>query len=154
MSAVAIVDTTIVCELLAIPGKSQGDATPILRMLEEKVARGEKLFLPLAAVFETGNHVGGLPSGTTRRHCADKLVSMVTDALELRSPFVAMQLPDPDLMRTWLTEFPDWATRGSGLGDLSIQHDWRRLCALHRGRRVYIWSLDQHLSSYDRPAEI
>jgi hypothetical protein len=55
-------------------------------------------------------------------------------------------------LREWLAEFPDHAGRGSGLGDLSIIHDWKRLCAQNAARRVYIWSLDRHLASYDRAA--
>ena len=38
------------------------------------------------------------------------------------------------------------------VGDLSIIHDWRRLCEQNPQRRVTIWSLDQHLAGYDRPA--
>ena len=29
-----------------------------------------------------------------------------------------------------------------------------RQCLLNPGRRVYIWSNDQHLQAYDRPAEL
>lgn len=54
----------------------------------------------------------------------------------------------------WLDEFPNWAIQGSGLGDLSINQDWERQCELKRGRRVYIWSSDDHLSSFDRGPEI
>lgn len=53
-------------------------------------------------------------------------------------------------MQRWLTEFPDFAMRGQGLGDLSIIQDWKRMCAQNPARRVYIWSLDQHLASHDR----
>lgn len=53
-------------------------------------------------------------------------------------------------MQQWLTEFPDFAMRGQGLGDLSIIHDWNRMCALSPAHRVCIWSLDQHLASHDR----
>ncbi|WP_308255994.1 hypothetical protein [Geminocystis sp. GBBB08] len=47
-------------------------------------------------------------------------------------------------------DFPDSAMRGSGLGDLSIIHDWQKLCNINQGRRVYIWSLDEHLYNCDR----
>jgi predicted ATPase len=38
--------------------------------------------------------------------------------------------------------------------DLSIQKEWARQCELHPLRRVYIGSLDAHLSSYDRESGI
>ena len=53
-------------------------------------------------------------------------------------------------MQQWLTEFPDFAMRGQGLGDLSIIQDWKRMCAQNPAHRVCIWSLDQHLASHDR----
>ncbi len=40
--------------------------------------------------------------------------------------------------------------RGSGLGDLSIIHDWQKLCTQNQGRHVYIWSLDDHLKNYSQ----
>jgi hypothetical protein len=52
-------------------------------------------------------------------------------------------------MRRWLAEFPQWAMQEQGLGDLSIKHDWDRLCVQNQRRRVYIWSLDHDLSGYD-----
>ena len=34
--------------------------------------------------------------------------------------------------------------------DLSIVKEWDRACRRHPHRRVFIWALDQHLTSYDR----
>lgn len=39
--------------------------------------------------------------------------------------------------------------KGSGLGDLSIVEEWKLLCGRFRTRRVYVWSLDHGLASYD-----
>ena len=153
MNSVAIVDTSVLCELLAVPGKS-GVVDQTRKQLEEKSRAGERLFLPLAAVFETGNHIGQVADGTVRRKCAELLAKLVIDALDQNSPFVPMQLPEPGQIRAWVDEFPAWVGTKSGLGDLSIKHDWERLCRLHRGRRVYIWSLDVHLSSFDRAPEV
>ncbi|NCS26939.1 MAG: hypothetical protein GPI96_21915 [Microcystis aeruginosa BS13-02] len=47
-------------------------------------------------------------------------------------------------------EFPDQAMQRRGLGDLSIIHDWQRICDQNPSRRVYIWSLDKHLKGYNR----
>lgn len=70
-------------------------------------------------------------------------------ALEGKSPFTPLVFPKQEALQQWLTKFPDYAMRGQGLGDLSIVHDWERLREQHQGRRVYIWSLDKHLTSYD-----
>jgi len=50
----------------------------------------------------------------------------------------------------WLEDFPTFARAGVGLGDLSIIQEFHRTCALHPGRRVYVWSLDGDLQGYDR----
>ena len=63
---------------------------------------------------------------------------------------IFVEVPDLETVRSWLPEFPDSAMRAQGLGDLSIVHDWNRLCERYPRRRVYIWSLDQHLSGYVR----
>jgi hypothetical protein len=41
-------------------------------------------------------------------------------------------------LQGWLKEFPDQAMRGRGMGDLSIIHDWQKICDQNPGRRVYI----------------
>jgi hypothetical protein len=153
MRAVALVDTSILCELLEVPGKCQSVAT-IKTAMTEKVAGGEALLLPMTAVLETGNHIGQIDSGGARREYAKKLAKTVIDALDGASPFAPMSFWDRDRLRIWLAEFPDRAAEGMGLGDLAIVKDWERACQLHAGRRVYVWTLDPHLSSYDRPPEV
>lgn len=54
-------------------------------------------------------------------------------------------------MKIWLSQFPDHAMRGIGLGDLSIIELFELECRRHQNRRVYIWSYDEDLQGYDRP---
>jgi hypothetical protein len=104
----------------------------------------------MATIFETGNHIGQNGDGNLRRKCAKAFVDQVSQALEGASPFKPIHFLAPDDLKRWLSEFPDHASTGSGLGDLSIIHDWQKLCNQNPGRRVYIWSLDGHLNGYDR----
>jgi hypothetical protein len=67
---------------------------------------------------------------------------------------ISRPLLDPDELGRYLSEFPDHAMRGLTLGDLSIIKEFERQCELHHARRVFIWSLDQHLGAYDRPPKI
>lgn len=153
MTGICLVDTSIFVEILKVPGKSaQHDA--IMDELEQKIRQKEKLFLPMATILETGNHIGQNGNGGARRACAELFVAQVQLALEGSSPFHPISFLKPDEMAQWLAKFPDHATTGSGLGDLTIVQDWERLCELNRGRRVYVWSLDEHLASYDRVAKL
>jgi hypothetical protein len=148
MSALCLLDTSILLEFLAVPSKS-GQLEKIKAEMAQKITAGESLFLPMASVFETGNHIGQNGDGTLRRECAARFVQLVQQAMQGKTPFTTIAFPNNEQLQSWLNEFPDHAKTGSGLGDLSIIHDWRRLCELHPVRRVYIWSLDGHLSAYD-----
>ncbi|MCI3945776.1 hypothetical protein K0038_02819 [Pseudomonas syringae] len=150
MTAVCLIDTSIFVEILNVPMKAQ-QHTETLQQLEQRILSGEALFLPMATILETGNHIGQNGDGGTRRKCAEHFVEQVQAALKGRSPFKAISFLQEDELSAWLLEFPEHAMRGSGLGDLSIIHDWRRLCSLNPSRRVYIWSEDIHLSSFDQP---
>ena len=149
MKSVCLIDTSVLLEILNVPDKA-GMHELILEELEEKIRDGEGLFLPMATIFETGNHIGQNGDGTQRRACALKFVAQVELAIDRKSPFVPLNFVEASVMRAWLAEVPNWTAQRSGLGDLSIYHDWLDLCQKNRGRRVYIWSLDQHLASFDK----
>jgi len=153
MKSICLIDTTIFLEVLDVPFKAIRHAE-VVASLEEKIKAGESLFLPMATILETGNHIAQNGDGSQRRQCAERFVSQVQQALEGVSPFKPITFLKPEELQKWLADFPDSATRGHGLGDLSIIHDWHRLCRQNTGRRVYIWSLDGHLSCYDQPARI
>ncbi|WP_372612482.1 hypothetical protein [Halomonas sp.] len=154
MSAICLIDTSVFVEILRVPGKATRYAE-VLGVLNERLAiRREELFLPMATILETGNHIGQNGDGRQRRACAERFVQQVSDALKGQSPFKPVSFLKADQLQAWLEEFPDHAGRGSGLADLSIIHDWQRLCDQNAGRRVYIWSLDDHLVGFDRAATI
>ena len=155
MKSIALIDTSIFCEVLDVPSKAS-DAGKIRKELERKVAADEVLLLPMTAVIETGNHIGQCSSdGGLRRKVAMRFVGAVLKAMKGKAPFTPTPFFESVALEKWLAEFPEWAVRtdpkgkGSGLGDLTIQKEWDRQRELNPGRRVYIWSKDQHLSSYD-----
>jgi hypothetical protein len=82
---------------------------------------------------------------------AEVFVQQVRAAFTGDSPWTPTPMPLPEEFAAWLTEFPDHAMRGAGVGDLSIVKVWERQCELHQARRVFVWSYDAHLSGYDRP---
>jgi hypothetical protein len=154
--SVCIVDTSIFCNLLAVPNRCQQRAD-VLSQFEEKVAAKETLLLPMTTILETGNHIGQNGDGNQRRQAAIRFTAQVRLALDGKSPFVPTRFLTRESLVKWLEEFPNWTVRsdskgkGSGLGDLSIVKDFDQQCLLSPSHRVYIWSLDGHLSSYDRP---
>lgn len=149
--SVALIDTSVFCELLGIPGKSNASAA-FRAKLKTKTEAHEILLLPMTTIIETGNFIGQCsPDGGKRRHHATVFCEWVRKAIDGEAPFIATPFPDPTDLRAWLAEFADWAMRtdergkGSGLGDLTIKKEWDRQCALNPSRRVYVWSQDQQL---------
>ena len=148
MRGICLVDTSIFVQILNIPFMSDNH-NQIVEELKVKIHNNESLFLPMATILETGNHIGQNGDGNQKRACAIQFVKQVNLAIDGKSPFAALNFLEAKHMRRWLAEFPDWAMRGSGLGDLSIIHDWERIRDQNRARRVYIWSLDEHLAARD-----
>jgi hypothetical protein len=161
MSAnVVLLDTSVLCEVLAIPNLSS-NSNRFQKALTGKIGAGDTLLLPMTSILETGNHIGQCAmDGQIRRNAAQTFVRFVSQALKGELPFRPTPFFQAEELATWLAELPDWAMRsdakgkGSGLGDLTIQKEWARQCGLNPGRRVYIWSLDQQLQRFDRPPTV
>ncbi len=158
--SVGLIDTSIFCEILDIPKMASAAAT-YRAELKSKADANESLLLPMTTIIETGNHIGQCSSnGATRRHFAELFTALVLKALAGDAPFRPTTFFELADLRSWLSEFSNWATytdahgRGSGFGDLTILKEWERQCELNPGRRVYIWSLDQRLAAYDKPPRV
>jgi len=148
---ICIVDTSIFCNVLDVPGFNQAKSR-ILASLHQFIDQRYTLLLPLAAVFETGNHIAHVTDGRERRSSAERFVRQVRLAIVREAPWTPTPFPDQMELNQWLGTFPDEAMWGVGMADLSMIKAFERQCELHRARRTFIWSLDQHLSGYDRAA--
>ncbi len=153
MSAICLIDTSVFVEILNVP-KLANQHSLIIDLLRLKLQDKELLFLPMATILETGNHIAQNGNGDERWNCANRFVTQVKKALAGDSPFQPVKFLEREQLLQWLAEFPESAKRKSGLGDLSIIHDFQRTCSLNHGRKVYIWSLDEHLSSFCREAKL
>jgi hypothetical protein len=158
MSAIVLLDTSVYLNVLDVPGFNQ-DRDAVLSAFRSAIEAGDHFLLPLASVWETGNHIADLTDGQTRRRFGEKLVTDVTKAFQGQAPYRATHFPDRDEFLQWLGEFPDMVMRsktvkkireGISLADLSIIKEWQRNCSLHPMTRVRIWSLDDDLAGYDR----
>jgi hypothetical protein len=154
--SICLIDTSILCEILQVPNKC-GNHREVYAQMEQKIkVKKERLLLPVSAILETGNHIGQNGDGRQRRATAENFVVLIQQAIRGETPFTTTPFLNREDLEEWLAELPDWAMRtddkgkGSGLADLTIVKEWARQCALNPGWRVYIWSTDGHLSSYDR----
>lgn len=157
MSAIVLLDTSVYLNVLDVPGNNQ-DRAAVIQSFAELIEENAHFLLPLATVWETGNHIADLANGQLRRTYAQRLVADVTKAFNGNVPYRATHFPDRDEFLEWLGDFPGMAMRnksaqkireGTSLADLSIIKEWERNCQLHRMSRVRIWSLDSDLIGYD-----
>ena len=95
MPPIVIVDTSVLLNVLAVPGFSQ-DRDTVLDRFGELVDAGASILLPLGAVFETGNHIADVPDGRQRRRYAAAFTDQVRQALKREAPWTLAPLPDAD----------------------------------------------------------
>lgn len=155
MKTICLIDSTIFCEIIDVP-RMASQKESVAEELIGKYNSGETLLLPTTTILETGNHIGQNGDGGARRRTALRFVEQVRMAVSGVAPFLVTPLFSADTINEWLDEFPNWVAhsdskgKGSGFGDLTIYKEWDRQCKLNPLGRVYIWSLDAHLQSFDR----
>jgi hypothetical protein len=146
---ICLVDTSIFLNVLDVPSRA-GQRLEVLAELDRLDNERAVLLLPFAVIIETGNHIAHTADGRVRRTCAERFVSQVEKAIIGEAPWTVTPVPQPEEVAGWLGGFPDAAMRGLGLADLAIIAEWNIQCARWPKRRVFIWSIDRHLSGYDR----
>ena len=146
MSDVYFIDTSILTNILEIPGKCQ-DTTQVKIQFREYVKAGVTLILPLATIIETGNHIAHIPNGDTRREKAAMLSEYLRRTVANQAPWVYNhdEITDSELASI-AAAFPDKAMQGIGIGDLSILEAYKKYCHQNGEHvHVHIWTLDHHL---------
>ncbi len=148
MGTVHFIDTSVLVELLNIPGMNERytEAKEEFELLWEN---GDEFVLPVAVLVETGNHIAHISDGNRRREIAEKFVHIVMKAIEMKDRWNTMPKLSTDILKAILTQFPDSAMAGTGFGDISIVEQfndyWQNRQPIGKMR---IWSFDRHLSGY------
>lgn len=150
MSSLVLVDTSVLLNVLDVPGRNEHRET-ILEEFQALILSGDSLFLPMAAVVETGNHIAQIKtSGQIRREVAERFVETVRAALRDEAPWKPMSFPGDAQLLAWLDDFPEHAMRQIGMGDLSIVKAWEQLCERFPMSEVRVWTVDGDLAGYRR----
>lgn len=161
MSAIVLIDTSVLLNILNVPGYSQDKAT-IDNQYKLHIENRDRLLLPMATILETGSHIADIRNGRQRRNWGEIFVSLVKQTQRGEAPWSPLPFPDLECILTWIDEFPDFVSRGiavgggqinqskaAGFADLTIIKDWEKQRELHSMTRVMIWSLDNGLQGYD-----
>lgn len=160
MSDIVLLDTSVYLNVLDVPGRNQA-RSQVLDAFQARVLDGDHFLLPMASVWEAGNHISRLANGALRYQFANTLVTNVRAALGGEAPYRTTYFPDSAVFAAWLDDFPAVAQRnksdrqtreGVSLSDLSIIKEWEQTRDRHSLSRVLIWSLDSDLAAYDTGA--
>lgn len=150
MSAIVIVDSSVLLNIIDVPGRNQR-RVEVLDRLAALIDSEDHLFIPMAAIVEVGNHIAQVANGAHRRAAAQRFVKEVRSALADEAPWKPINFPSNEEVLRWLDAFPESATKGVGMGDLSIQQEWESCCHRYAMSRVWVWTLDRDLAGLDRP---
>ena len=151
--SICVVDSSVFCNILEVPNRCQR-RDQVFDRLESLIEKGATLLLPLATIYETGNHISRNGDGRQRRKTAKQFSRQVDLALRGENPFTPTDINEEEEIRRWLTEFPEYAEQQVEFGDMSIVEAFRKQCDRHPSRRVFIWAIDSDLSSYDREPQV
>ena len=155
MRRLELLDTSVVVELLQVPGFADRHEETVAAFTERANA-GTELQMPVAALVEAGGHVGRIDNGHHRRQCATLLSRFVEHTIARSAPwsFAAMEW-DEELLRQLVnpgdgpvTPLVDsLATKHLEMGDLLIVAEFKRV----RGNLdpdvvdVDVWTYDGEL---------
>ncbi|NEO56226.1 MAG: hypothetical protein F6K54_25985 [Okeania sp. SIO3B5] len=158
MKKVLIIDTSILCVYLGVPGKetcgSEGNKWDKVKVYEilEKEEKAKTIFvLPLATIIETGNHIA--QANSKGYEIAKELGNLMKLTADNQTPWAAFieqsKLWDAENLKDLADEFPDFASRGFALGDATI----KRVADYYAksGFDVEIITGDKGLKSYEPP---
>jgi hypothetical protein len=152
MNAICILDTCTLTNILNIPKKNQ-DRDAIMKEFKNKIVARETFLLPLAAIFETGNHIANCKETDCDRHkLAKAFVNYIAKALtqdetNLNPTFQPILFPEEQGLLSWLNGFPKKAVEKITFSDLAITEDVRHIKALNPRKKVYLWTLDEALKA-------
>jgi hypothetical protein len=96
MRKIYIMDTSVLCVYLKIPGKDTCGSNDIFwdyskadQKIQEIIRKQETIVLPLATIIETGNHIAQIKNEHAREAIAMPFLDIFKDQLSGKNPWVS-----------------------------------------------------------------
>jgi hypothetical protein len=132
---VVFIDSSILCNLVPVPGRDQ-DAASVREEMSGRLRARQQFILPITAVIETGNFIAQVADGHARRGAAMHDVAWNRSFLER---FLRGADTGADYVRHAVSRL--------GAGDLCVLTE-REHYRTRTGVAAQIWSLDSGLSAH------
>ncbi|AFY49533.1 hypothetical protein Nos7524_3753 [Nostoc sp. PCC 7524] len=159
MMKVLLIDTSLLCVWLKVPGKEiagndEWNFELVDKKIQEEINQGTTLVLPLATVIETGNHIAQAKTNTNNKYpTAQKFAEIITYAADETSPWAAFRdqivLWEAEELKKLASQFPTQAIQETSMGDASIVT--LGLYYHHKGFHVEFLTDDDQLKSQEPP---
>jgi hypothetical protein len=154
MSTVTLVDTSVLCEILQVPEKSDpAKASGLTAELDRRWKAGERLVIPLTAVIETGNHIA--QARGDRHEVARRFVALLRASVADESPWLVLQTSlGAEFLESLCAgdstgrSLEALASTGVGAGDIAILVERDLLRVGSAVRRVQLWTFDAALAAH------
>jgi len=112
VTTITLIDTSVLNELLEVPGKCQ-HAAQVQAEFARRQSAGERFILPMTTIIETGNQIAQVKSGN-RRAAAERFVKFVERARAEEPPWTVVEI-------TWGAELLGQLCAGDSTG-MSFVH--------------------------------
>ena len=130
MKKVLIIDTSILCVWLDIPGmdscgpdNNKWDKLRVNEKIQSETQKGTTFVLPLASIIETGNHIA--QAAHSRKERGDALADLMRKSADQQTPWAAFAdqtiLWSPEKLKSLANIWPELAARKLSLGDITIK---------------------------------
>ena len=131
MRKVLLIDTSLLCVWLKVPGRetagnNEWDFESVNQKIQVEIAKSTTLVLPLAAVIETGNHIAQAKTANSKskRIAAEKFAEIMTYAADETTPWAKFReqivLWEEEELKNLAAKFPNQAVEKTSMGDASI----------------------------------
>lgn len=153
MTTFTFVDTSVLCELLEVPGKSSPERAGALKEeADRRHQAGERFVIPITAVIETGNHIA--QADGNRFEVAGRLVRLLELAVAEQSPWRVLQTRlGPEFLSSLCAgdstgkSLQALAAARVGAGDVALLVERDQLLSGSAAVSVQVWTLDAGLAA-------
>ena len=156
MRKVLIIDTSILCVYLGVPGKdtcgsdkNKWDKKRVDELLQKEEKESTTFVLPLAAIIETGNHIA--QASSKRYEMAQALAEIMKKVADATTPWAAFTHQsdcwEPEGLKQLAEEWPNLAVQKISIGDATIKTVAGYYSKI--GFQVEIFTGDEGLKSFE-----
>lgn len=153
MIKVTFVDTSVLCEMLQVPGKCSPErGAEVTVEADLRAEAGEHLVIPVTTVIETGNHIA--QADEDRHNAACRFVAFLRAAVAEGGPW---RLLETRLGAEFLSAVCDGDSTGQsfeslaaekvGAGDIAILVERDQFLSASALRDTDVWTFDQRLAA-------